>query len=87
MAKYLTVIASFIIMLCIGSVYAWSIIASELIQKHGFSAFQSQLVFGAVIAVFPITMIFVGILGERMNHRYFGFISGTLFFPGLFYSR
>lgn len=82
MRKVLTVVASFIIMLCIGNVYAWSIIASELIEKHGFSAFQSQIIFGMVIAVFPITMIFVGQLGKKIKHRYFGYISGFLFFMG-----
>ncbi|MDO9680412.1 MAG: MFS transporter [Bacteroidales bacterium] len=80
--KYLTLLSSFIIMLCIGSVYAWSIIASELIDKYGFSAFQSQVIFGTLIAIFPVTMIFVGQLGEKIKHRYFGYISGLLFLLG-----
>ncbi len=80
--KYVTVLASFIIMLCIGSVYAWSIIAAELIEQYRFSAFQSQVIFGTLIAVFPVTMIFVGQLGERMKHRHFGYLSGLLFLSG-----
>ena len=82
MKKILTVIASFIIMLCIGSVYAWSIIASELIEGYGFSASQSQIIFGMLIAIFPITMIFVGRLGDSMNHKSLGYISALLFFAG-----
>lgn len=82
MKKYLTIFASFIIMLCIGGVYAWSVIASELIKTHGFSASQSQLIFGLIIAVFPITMIFVGKLGKTTKHRYFGYIAGLLFLIG-----
>ncbi len=82
MKKYLTVLASFVVMLCIGSVYAWSIIASELIEKYGFSASQSQLIFGTLIAIFPVTMIFVGQLSKIINQRYFGYISGILFFIG-----
>ena len=82
MKRFLTVIASFIIMLCIGSLYAWSIIASELIDKYGFSASQSQIIFGLIIAVFPVTMIFVGQLGKKIKHRYFGYISGLLFLTG-----
>jgi OFA family oxalate/formate antiporter-like MFS transporter len=54
MKKYLTVFASFVIMLSLGGIYAWSIFASELIEKHHFSATQAQLIFGLVIAVFPI---------------------------------
>lgn len=84
MKKYLTVFASFVIMLCIGSVYAWSIIASELIKGYAFSATQSQVIFGTLIAVFPITMIFVGKLSRTFKHRYFGYISGILFFLGYF---
>jgi MFS transporter, OFA family, oxalate/formate antiporter len=82
MKKILTVVASVIIMLCIGSVYAWSIIAYELIEKFEFSAFQSQIIFGMIIAVFPVTMIFVGQLSKKRKHKYFGFISGLLFFLG-----
>ncbi len=84
MRKILTVVASFIIMLCIGSVYAWSLIASELIKNYGFSGTQSQVVFGTLIAIFPVTMIFVGQLGKKVKHRYFGYISGFLFFLGYF---
>lgn len=84
MRKYLTVAASFIIMLCIGSVYAWSIIASELIEQYGFSASQSQIIFGMIIAIFPVTMIFAGQLGDKIQYRYFGYISGILFFTGYF---
>ncbi len=69
-------------MLCIGSVYAWSIIASELIGGYGFSALQSQLVFGTLIAIFPVTMIVVGQLATRVRHQYFGYISGFLFLVG-----
>lgn len=82
MKKIATVAASFVIMLCIGGLYAWSIIASELIDHHGFSSFQSQMVFAVIIAVFPVTMIFVGRLAHRVNYRYFGYISGTLFLLG-----
>ncbi len=69
-------------MLCLGSVYAWSIIADELIQNHHFSATQAQVIFGTIIAIFPVTMIFVGRLGEKINPRYIAYISGILFLTG-----
>ncbi len=71
-------------MLCIGSVYAWSIIAAELIDKYEFTLSQSQLIFGTLIAVFPVTMIFVGQLGRELKHRFVGYISSLLFFLGYF---
>ncbi len=82
MKKYLTTIASFIIMLCLGGVYAWSITAVELIEKYGFSNTQTQLIFGTVIAVFPVTMIFAGRLARRMKPRLLGYISALLFALG-----
>jgi OFA family oxalate/formate antiporter-like MFS transporter len=82
MKKYLTVVASFIIMLCLGSVYAWSIIASELIDKYSFSASQAQIIFGSIIAVFPLTMIFVGQIGRKIKARYIAYFSAFLFFAG-----
>lgn len=82
MKRYLTVVASFIIMLCLGSVYAWSIIASELIDKYSFSASQAQIIFGSIIAVFPLTMIFVGQIGKKIKARYLAYFSAFLFFAG-----
>lgn len=82
MRKYLTVLASFVIMTCIGSVYAWSIIASELIEKHGLAAYQTQVIFGTLIAVFPLTMIVTGKLARRVKPRYFGYLSALFFFAG-----
>ena len=69
-------------MLCLGSVYAWSIIAAELIRQHGLSASQSQVVFGLLIAIFPATMILVGELEKKTNLRNIGYLSGLLFFSG-----
>lgn len=71
-------------MLCIGSVYAWSIVAAELIKSYNFSAAQSQIVFGAVICIFPITMLFVGQLSKRVSPKYFPYIAGILFSSGYF---
>lgn len=69
-------------MLCIGSVYAWSIIAKELIEDFNFSASQSQIIFGTVISIFPITMVLVGQIAKKIKHKYFGYISGILFYLG-----
>lgn len=79
MKRYLTVLAAFVVMLCIGSVYAWSIVAAELMTGYGFSGAQSQTIFGTLIAVFPVAMIFVGRLAERWSPRFLGVVSGVLF--------
>ena len=78
----MTVFAAFIIMLCLGSVYAWSLIASELMSVYNFTAAQSQIIFGTIIAIFPTTMIFVSQLARKIRIKYLGYISGFLFFSG-----
>ena len=82
MKKYIIVSAAFLIMLCLGGVYAWSLVASELIADYGFTAVQSQIIFGAIIAVFPLTMIFAGRLSHRVRPRSMGYMSGMLFLSG-----
>lgn len=82
MKKYITVFASFCCMLCLGGVYAWSIIASELIKHYHFTAAQTQLIFGTLIAVFPSAMIGVGKLARYVAPRYLGYMSGVLFLLG-----
>lgn len=82
MKKYLTVVASFVIMLCIGGIYSWSIIASSLMEDYQLSAIQSQIIFGVLIAILPVTMIFVAKIGSKINKKYIGYVCGILFLLG-----
>lgn len=77
-----TVIASFGIMLCLGSVYAWSIFVPELINTYHFSGAQTQIIFGLLIAVFATTMIFAGRMERTYGPRFLTFLSALLFFFG-----
>lgn len=68
-------------MLSLGGVYAWSIFSTELMLNYEWSSTQTQLVFGTLIAVFPVTMIFVGkksIKSVRIN----GILSAIFFSLG-----
>lgn len=82
MQKFLIVVSSFFVMLCLGSVYAWSIVSSELITNFGFSSIQTQLVFGLVIAVFPVTMIFAGKYENKLGARKLTILSSIFFSAG-----
>jgi len=86
MKKYLTVIASFMIMLCLGGVYAWSIIASELIEKYNFSVTETQIIFGFLIATFPVTMVLIGKYRSKLSARHLGYLSGVLFLSGYLFA-
>jgi OFA family oxalate/formate antiporter-like MFS transporter len=78
----LTVVSSFIIMLSLGGIYAWSTLVPELIREYRWTAVQSQLIFGVVIAVFPATMIVAGKLQERLSPRIQAILSAVFFSSG-----
>ncbi len=82
MKKYFAVLASFVIMLCLGGVYAWSVVAPELSREHGFSSAQSQSIFGLLIGILPVTMIFAGKVERRYGSRAIAWIAGGLFSGG-----
>lgn len=69
-------------MLCLGGVYAWSLFVPELIGQYGFSAAQTQLVFGVLIAVFPATMLVVGQLPSHWPPRLLIAIAAAFFCGG-----
>lgn len=78
----LTVVSSFVIMLSLGGIYAWSVIVPELIRSYHWTAVQSQLIFGLLIAVFPATMILAGKLQERVSPRFQAILSAVFFGGG-----
>jgi MFS transporter, OFA family, oxalate/formate antiporter len=82
MKRYITLAATFMIMVFLGGVYGWSVIAAELIENYGFSGTQSQLIFSCLVAVYPITMIFAGIMERKITHRRLTQFSGILFLFG-----
>lgn len=82
MKKILSVISSFLIMLCLGGVYAWSIFVPELMREYNFSSFQTQLIFGVVIAVFPLTMIIAGNIERTRGTRLLAILSAVFWGSG-----
>ena len=82
MKKYLVTLASFLIMLCIGGVYAWSIFVPPLKLKHGLMTAQTQLIFGFTIASFAIVMIPAGRIEKKRGPRITAIIGAILFMAG-----
>jgi MFS transporter, OFA family, oxalate/formate antiporter len=78
----ITLVASFFIMLCLGGIYTWSVFVPELKAVYGFSTSQTQLVFGMVIAIFPITMILAGKFLKGLTPSQTGLLSAAFFFSG-----
>lgn len=69
-------------MLCLGSIYAWSIFVPELKNTYQITTAQTQLIFGTVIAVFTLTMIWTRYITNHFGPKLVASISGILFFVG-----
>lgn len=82
MKRYLTLISSCLIMLTLGSMFAWSVIARELTQDYGFSLSRTQFVFGLFFTIFPLTMLLAGWIERRTGPRLLVIISALLFTGG-----
>jgi OFA family oxalate/formate antiporter-like MFS transporter len=79
MKRYLVLTASVLIQFCFGSVYAWSVFVPALRESFGFSATQTQLIFGTAVASFGAMFVFSGYFYRKLGPRLL-IISGALFF-------
>lgn len=90
--RWLTLFASCLINLCIGSIYAWSVFASPMaayfneLHGTGLTAGSLAVVFTAANAVGPITMISGGSINDRLGPQRVILIGGLLFGGGMFFS-
>lgn len=82
MNRILAVLSAVLVQCCLGGVYAWSTFVQPLRQEHGFSAAQTQLVFGTIIAVFTLTMVWAGRLLACWDPRVLTATGGLLFGGG-----
>lgn len=87
--RWLVLIASCLINLCIGSLYAWSVFASPLAEKlNGLSggmmtAASLSIVFTVANSVGPVTMISGGVINDKLGPKWVVFVGGILFGAGL----
>lgn len=91
--RWLILVASCLINLCIGSLYAWSVFASPLAEKLNdiagnegtavLTAANLAIVFTVANSVGPITMISGGSINDKLGPKWVVFIGGILFGIGL----
>ena len=86
LTKYRWVILaiSCLINLCIGSIYAWSVLASPMAEELRVD--DLSIVFSVANAVGFITMIIGGILNDRYGPRWIVFTGGLMFGSGMLIS-
>ncbi len=82
MKKYLILIFSVLIQLCLGGIYAWSSFVPALQKTYGLSATQTQVIFGLTILLNTTVMIYAGRLLVRRGPRFTALIAGLFFGAG-----
>jgi MFS transporter, OFA family, oxalate/formate antiporter len=73
------ILTSFIIMLCAGSVYAWSIFVKPLISEYGLTTQDTQIVFGFIMVILAIANCFVDRIERRFGPQKTA-VAGAVFF-------
>lgn len=85
--RWIVLVASCFVNLCIGSLYAWSVFAApmgaHLSTLAGADVGSLALVFSVANAVGPITMISGGVVNDRIGPRWVVFAGGALFGAGM----
>lgn len=78
MKRYCVLIAAVLTNMCLGGVYAWNIFVPELVRSYGYNTAQTQLVFGTIIYVLTLTMLFKGKLESKAGPWVMLLVCGVL---------
>ena len=81
--KWLIVLSAIGIHICIGSVYAWSVLTKPIMQAMGFSLQQVTWTFSIAILFLGLSAGFLGSYVEKYGPRRSGLVSTTFFGIGM----
>ncbi len=88
--RWIALVFSCLINLCIGSVYAWSVFANPLAASitaaTGQAVTNISIVFTIANLVAPVTMISGGYINDKLGSRWIFLIGGLMFGVGMFFS-
>ncbi|NLF40384.1 OFA family MFS transporter [bacterium] len=74
--RWIVLAAALIVQGCLGTLYSWSVLATQLQGAYGFSARQTSIVFGIAVFTFTIAVMFTGRLQDRIGPRLLATLSG-----------
>jgi len=80
--RLFVLLAVVLVQSCLGGLYAWSAFAPELQRAFGYTAGQTQLIFGLSIATFTLSMVLAGRLLSHWGSRSVALFGGLLFAGG-----
>jgi len=79
---WVVLVASIVMQMCLGGVYAWSIFVAPLREEYGLTTAQTQIIFGVIIGAFTAAMVFAGRLQEARGPRLAAVIGALMFGAG-----
>lgn len=82
MKKYIILISSFCMQLCLGATYSWSVFVAPLKSSLNITQTMAQMPFSIFYFVFPFTMIFSGFILNKIGPKRSAVIGGILFGSG-----
>jgi OFA family oxalate/formate antiporter-like MFS transporter len=80
--RYRILLSAFLMQMCLGATYSWSVFVQPLKSLTGLSQGPVQLPFSLFYFAFPATMVFTGSLLPRLGPRICALIGGLLFGSG-----
>lgn len=84
--RWIILIASCLINLCIGSMYAWSVFAAPMATHLGVDPGSLAIIFTITNAVGPITMITGGRINDKFGPKWVIFVGGIVYGAGFLIS-
>jgi len=81
--RWIVLLASIIMNLCIGSAYAWSVFQKPLIEMFGWQTSQASLAFTLNLCLVPFAMIVAGKIQDKNGPQKVTLIGGLIFGLGI----
>lgn len=81
--RWLVLVSSVVVNLCIGSSYAWSVFQGPLIGLFDWSTSGTSLAFTLALSTVPLAMIVAGRIQDRIGPTKVTFVGGVLFGLGI----
>lgn len=82
--RWIILIASIVMNLCIGSAYAWSVFQKPLMEIFGWTTSQASLAFTLNLSIVPLAMIVAGKIQDKRGPKLVTFVGGIIFGLGIF---
>lgn len=80
--RWIILIASLVLQVILGGIYAWSIFIPSLQKLYEISTSKSSFIFGLTIFIFTLTMIFAGKIIHKIGPRFTALIGATFYAAG-----